>query len=210
MAEAVPLITLLCVSRNRLANLKRMVTSFISTVGCDFRIVIGHDEDFTSYTAMPGYPNMKNMLLHPRHYYCRGANALYAWAKVNIEGFRYFVLTGDDTEFVVGNWGPALIKAYHRDLPQGGVIDLVEPNACAHFFSAKEFYDEHFDGLLWDPVYTMYNSDTEMVCRLKAMNCLTHMKINVTPTKQKALCIHHENKDAMRDELAYWAYWAKW
>jgi len=42
------------------------------------------------------------------------------------------------------------------------------------------------------------------------MNALTHMKINVSAAKQKAICIHHHNHDAMRDELAYWAYWDKY
>ena len=79
--------------------------------------------------------------------------------------------------------------------------DLTGQLMYPNFFSAKDFYDEHFDGMIWDPAYTMYNSDTEMVCRLKAMNCLTHMKINVTKAKQKAICIHHLTHDAMRDEL---------
>ena len=204
-----PKITLLCVTRSRLPNLKRMVTSFISTVGCDFEIVVGFDDDFTSYNACPDYPRVHKVLLSPRHYYVRGANALYHFGKRNIKDFGYFVLTGDDTEFIVTGWGPALIAAYERDYPEGGVVDLVEPNACAHFFSHKDFYDSQFDGLLWPMEYTMYNSDTEMVCRLRQMGRLSHMKVNISPTQQRAVMIHHLTKDAMRDELSYWSYWDK-
>lgn len=191
-------------SRSRLPELRRAVNSLLATVGMPVKIVVAFDDDADSFNAYTPPAHVWKTLLKPRHHYVRGMNALYESLKQNVPDFDHFVVSNDDVEFFGTDWGPAFCGLFAELWPDDGlgVIELLAHDKCAHYMSRRAFFDQHFDGRLADPAYTMYCSDTEMLQRLRAMG--RHRWVHTPHAWPGAVCVHHELTDTLRYTTRIW------
>jgi hypothetical protein len=152
-------------SRKGLTAVRKCVNSIVATANMPTQIVIAFDDDDMSYRSCPNWPFVDTYLLRPRHYYCRAVNALFAHIEQAAEGTTdYFMLTHDDVEFMVPDWGNLALETYNSVFPDGaGILELFSPGLCSHYVSRVSFIRDKFNGRLADPVYTNYFSDSHML-----------------------------------------------
>jgi len=180
--------------------MRRCIRSARNTVDCDLNIFVAIDDD-DSYFTIPCIPlvgECEMTVLRPRHYYVRGMNALYTWMRPHID---YFVVSNDDVTFDMKGWGPYVIAKLNEHFPAGeGILELAGPELAAHYATRASFIDGAFDGLLAEPAYTFYCSDTELRNRAKALG---RYVFQPAPTGESILR-HHIKGDGMRSEVEYW------
>ncbi|KKK95153.1 hypothetical protein LCGC14_2675670 [marine sediment metagenome] len=198
----------LILSRNRGTILRRCLYSIMATCDVPYRITVAFDDD-PDWRAIENIaPQAARILLRPRHYYVRGVNALFQHARTCTPEMDFFVLLNDDVEFVVSGWAEGIIDFLKKQAPDGeGIVVLDEPEKCANYLSRVSFFDKHFDGLLAEPCYTMYYSDSELMERTKALGRYSHgtlsLKTDSGEVHAKVLR-HHEVDDYTRTEVNRW------
>ena len=166
------ILTIIIPTRMRPNRLRRAIHSAVATVGMPTTVLVGWDHDLDGYNHCPDYPWLRKVDLPCRHYYVRAVNALYKYAKENIDGFDYFVVCNDDDEFVFPNWGPAAIQALHKQFSDGmGLLELFAPGTIGHWLSRSQFFEETFHGRILEPCYTQYYADGELLDHLRSIAC---------------------------------------
>jgi len=196
-----PTITAGFLTRNRLPDLRRAVNSFIATVGVPFHVLVMFDDDSAGYNAYDPPPGVRKALVTMRHYYARGMNRMYQTMKETFPDMDYFMVSNDDVEFLMPHWGVRTLNEFPNLFPndQLGLLEIGGlEERCAHYVSRRALFDQHFDGLLAEPCYTMYYSDSELMQRLRTMN-----KYRVIE-QSNAICIHYIVRDSLRYEVERW------
>jgi hypothetical protein len=159
-----PKIVMGIVTRQRPAQLRTCITSALATCGVPLQFVVGFDDDYWGYQQCLTLDVVHPHLMMPRHYYVRGKNAVYAGARDLAEGnAEYFVLSNDDSEWLAPNWGHRAVSLLEKSFEGGqGVLELFANGHLAHFISRFDFLDEFTGGMIADPMYTMYFSDSHL------------------------------------------------
>jgi len=163
-----PKIVMGIVTRQRPRQLRTCITSALATCGVPINFVVGFDDDYWGYQQCLTLNVVKPYLMVPRHYYVRGKNAVYTEARNLAEGKAdYFVLSNDDSEWLAPNWGARAVNLLEHSFEGGqGVLELFANGHLAHFISRFDFLDGFTNGLIADPKYTMYFSDSDLRNRL--------------------------------------------
>ena len=159
-----PKIVMGIVTRQRPEQLRRCITSALATCGLPLRFAIGFDDDYWGYNQCPQFAAVTKEFLVPRHYYVRGKNAVYDIARdMAGDEAEYFVLSNDDSEWLCPGWGQRAVELLESAFPDGqGCLELFSAGHLAHFIARFDFLDSFTGGVIADPRYTMYFSDTHL------------------------------------------------
>ena len=155
--------------------------------------VVDDDRAAAAYLSnyYEGNPRVHVGLLPLRHYYVRGVNALGRWMQE--AGVDHFAITNDDATFAVDGWDTTC-----RALAaEGEIVELAGDDLCAHYTSRMRTFVDHFHGLLAEPSYTFYCSDTELRERAKELRLYS-------ARPDLALVTHHAADDAVHSEITFW------
>lgn len=151
-------------SRNRLDSLRRCINSIAATIGCNFRICVLFGDDELGYKFLPAYPYVQKKNVSPRGYYVKDVNRTLDFMRETATAeylLDYFVITQDDTEFVLPNWGNALISTLHRAFDNGyGAIDFFSQHGFSNVISRIAVFDNECDGKFLPEEYAHYFADS--------------------------------------------------
>jgi len=184
------MLTLLMLSRNRPTICQNAVKSAQENAEGEIQVEILFDacEPFVIHNALLNLEGVKAYESLMRHYYVRGANAIYASTKAET-----FVFTNDDSMFAPG-WDRVALEALEKF---GGLVELGgEAMKCAHFITTRKFIDEVNDGWLAYPGYTFYYSDKELMFR--AMDKEGYKWLD------PGVITHQGIKDSVRSDVEAW------
>jgi hypothetical protein len=176
------------------------IQSALATAGEPIEAFVLIDDDPPAADAIAshfeGNPLVHTRTLPLRHYYVRGMNALGRW--LDAVGADHFVVTNDDVTFLQPGWAALMRKELAGTYPDGmGIMELAGPELCAHYASRLDFFHEYFDGLLAEPAYTFYCSDTEL---RECARSLGRYSWWYGPD----ILHHHVTADTLRHEVSYW------
>ena len=185
-------ITLAVLTRGRFEDVIQCITTARATATGKLKVVVVVDDDIKTYTGLEQWAgsrdNVKVVYLHPRHYYVRGMNALYKHVDT-----EYFVVSNDDVSFTHQGWDERALTAVRKC---GGIVELAGPDLCAHYITSRTFIDLSFDGLLAEPAYTFYCSDTELRNRARVLGAYHFLP--------ESGLVHHVKNDRVRSDASYW------
>lgn len=155
------MISLLCPTRGRPEQFKRMCDSAKATAGCEIEILaVSNGKDTYVPTVTPDLPTV--------HIW----NALAQIAKGDL-----LMLCADDVIFSTPEWGKALLESYRsltNKIHVWSLLDSRDENGTPHPIVSREYFNSL--GYFLPPIFLHWYVDTWTVEIAKANNCFTHMK----------------------------------
>lgn len=147
--------------RLRGERLEACINSIAATVNIPFHIVVGFDDDATSFNQLRKRPYVTKFLYTPRHYFVRTMNRLFEDARALFPKMTYFVVCNDDDFFSLFDWGVKAIATHQEVYPDNnGVIELFWSGRIHCYIShVATFADNPW---IYNPVFTQYYADHEL------------------------------------------------
>ena len=166
MSETEAPLLFLIPCRSRIDRLEACINSIAATVDVPFHILVGFDDDATSYTQLRPRPYVTSRLYTPRHYFVRVMNALWRDATHLFPDTTHFVVCNDDDHFSLWGWGSQAVETHKRLYPDGkGVLELFWGGRIHCYIShVNTFADAPY---IYHPAYTQYFSDHELMETLR-------------------------------------------
>lgn len=173
-------IALLCPTRQRFEQCKRMVQSVVATsdsqIDIHLGLTIGDDTDeFRIWHGAFKHDKIKIML----KMYPDGMPTGFKWNNLAERAMednevRIFMLAADDVIFSTPCWDAALWEAYDRKPRVFSFLDNRDPDGTPHPIVTREYIEKM--GYFMVPIFLHWFLDSWTVEIGKANNCFTHLK----------------------------------
>jgi len=163
----VPNLRVIIPSRGRLTSLRRCVNSAIALAAESVSVIVFFDEDEECYEAYDPPPNCRRVET-TRAYYVKLMNTAFDF--IVDEGADHFVICNNDQEFIEPGWDIVAMRKLYEKWDDGmGVLEIGNHESMSYntFISRTSFWQEHFNGKLFDPRFIQYYADTD---RVKTLN----------------------------------------
>jgi len=169
------MIALLCPSRGRPEQLKRMWNSVKQTAGADVKLYLATSpEDVPAYSEVNG--NSRKYALPDNLPTGFKWNLLADEAMRNTDN-RLFMLAADDMVFTTPCWDEAIISHYNNlenKIHVYALQDTRDKNGTPHPIVTREYIEAM--GYFLPPQFLHWHIDSWTVEIAKANNCFTHLK----------------------------------
>jgi hypothetical protein len=165
-----------------MAGLRRVVNSAIAYAGCPIAVLVMFDADFDAFHAyeVPS-GGVTKMLYRTRQYYVRGMNAAYR--TLRDKGQDVFCIANNDLEFIKPGWAVIAKNTLFEVFEDGmGVVELSNEGGSFYNFVSRVPFWEEFNGSpqIFDPCYTQYFADKDLLSRLEKAEKFTHFQPGFT------------------------------
>jgi len=167
-------LTIIISSRGRIESLRRCVNSAIAYADQRPEILIWFDDDPECYDAYNPPPQVYRYDLQPRAYYVKLMN--YAFSKLNL--VDHFIVCNNDQEFIEPGWDVIAMNKLYEKWPDGmGVLEIGNHEDLSYnvFLSRTKFWNDRYDGKLFDPDFIQYYADTDRLVSLNANRWLARI-----------------------------------
>lgn len=173
------MIALLCPTRKRAAQCRRMIESVVKTTGVDVAVYLAYDfreEDnyVSELLSIKGIPIYK---LHMPD----GMPTAHKWNRLAEHAMKdnhnLFMLAADDMVFSTPLWAEALLEHYSALDNKAHIYSLLDSrdaDGTPHIIATREYIMAM--GYFVPPLFLHWFIDTWTVAIGKANNCFTHMK----------------------------------
>lgn len=161
------MIAILCPTRGRSEQFKRMVSSALATSTQSIAIFDGSNDLECDYSAKKFPHDFPTVMMW---------NAL-AYSALQNKDFKLFMLGSDDTIFTTPGWDEALINHYNgleNKIHVYALRDSRDPDGTPHPIVTREYIGAM--GYFLPPIFLHWYVDTWTVEIAKANKCFTHFK----------------------------------
>jgi hypothetical protein len=177
-----PELVVVVLSRGRMAGLRRVVNSAIAYAGCPIAVLVMFDADFDTFQAYePPASNVTKLIYNTRQYYVRGMNK--ACHILKEKGQDVFCIANNDLEFIKPGWAVLAKNQLFSTFEDGmGVVELSNDGGSFYNFVSRVPFWEEFNGgpQIFDPCYTQYFSDKDLLGRLEKAEKFIHFQPGFT------------------------------
>lgn len=177
------MIAILCPTRGRPEQCKRMIESVIKTSSIKVNIIVGLTaSEYISYDLEKFWPNKdQNVIVYPVNLEDMLPTA-HKWNLLAEEAMKdpknkLFMLGADDMIFETSEWDKALIDHYNalqNKINVYALQDSRDADGTPHIIATREYIDAM--GYFVPPIFLHWNIDTWTVAIAKANGCFTHLR----------------------------------
>lgn len=180
-------IALLCPTRGRPEQFKRMVESAQKTATTDFVVWNAFSEgDLSDYRPSFIRPSGSFLGYAPMHCYGEYAPTVHKWNDMAVDAMKYggeedriklFMLAADDIIFETPGWDKALLDHYNaleNKIHVYHLRDSRSDNGTPHPIVTRDYIDAM--GYFLPPIFLHWFVDTWTVDTARYNNCFTHLK----------------------------------
>lgn len=163
-------IAILCPTRDRARQFKRMLKSADDTISSSFVVFGGGDASDGSYSGFP-LINMPENLPTAHKWNLLAETALHD------RSIKLFMLGSDDMYFETTGWDKALLDHYNaleNKIHVYALQDSRDPDGTPHPIVTREYIDAL--GYFVPPIFLHWYVDSWTVEIARANNCFTHLK----------------------------------